>query len=141
MTPELEALARRAVASKRWRWMPGMVDTLGNRANEDGWPSYSTIDYGATDIVEVVTWKVRPPRSALPNLTDPATLGCLLALVREAWGDPGFCAAQSSTKIKGTDILGWDAFGSLHGRSCKGMLYRSEAEALVAALENGGGGA
>ena len=24
MTPELEALARRAVACPRWRWMPGM---------------------------------------------------------------------------------------------------------------------
>lgn len=24
----------------------------------------------------------------LPDLADPATLGCLLALVREAWGDP-----------------------------------------------------
>lgn len=24
-----------------------------------------------------------------PDLTDPATLGCLLALVREAWGIPG----------------------------------------------------
>jgi hypothetical protein len=23
----------------------------------------------------------------LPDLTDPATIGCLLALVREAWGD------------------------------------------------------
>ena len=27
-------------------------------------------------------------RDALPDLTDPATLGCLLALVREAWQDP-----------------------------------------------------
>jgi hypothetical protein len=63
-----------------------------------------------------------------------------VALIREAWGDPGFYAAQSSTKIKGTDVFGWDTFGYLHGKSCKGMMYRSEAEALVAALENGGGG-
>ena len=27
-----------------------------------------------------------------PDLSDPATLGCVLALVREAWGDPTLCA-------------------------------------------------
>lgn len=71
----------------------------------------------------------------LPDLSDPATLGCLMALVREAWGDPYFYVVRGDVKIKGTDIFGWDFFGDFRGRSCKGMLYRSEAEALVAALE------
>ena len=51
-------------------------------------------------------------RSDVPDLTDPATLGCLLWLVREAWGD------RFSLTILG---------GSL------------SAEALVAALEAAGG--
>jgi hypothetical protein len=29
-----------------------------------------------------------PDGPGLPDLSDPATLGCLLALVREAWEDP-----------------------------------------------------
>ena len=123
MTPELEALARRAVACPRWRWMPGMAYLRrGKRHRVD---SDVLANGGSYD------------ETCIPDLTDPATLGCLLALVREAWGDPGFYAAQSGTKIKGTDIFGWDTFGYLHGKSCKGMLYRSEAEALVAALEVG----
>jgi hypothetical protein len=126
MTPELEALARRAVACPRWRWMPGMVDTLGNRANDDGWPSYSTIDYGQTDVVEVVAWKVRPPRGAIPDLTDPATLGCLLALVREALGDPEVFARR---EIGG---LGWVVIRSNSVRLIRG---ETEADALVATLE------
>ena len=144
MTPELKALARRAVACLMWRWRPGarVVPILADDTIE---PVSGTIvaDRGLL----LVYWPDVGLRwqgareHLLPDLTDPATLGCLLALVREAWGDPGFYAAQSGTKIKGTDIFGWDTFGYLHGRSRRDMLYRSEAEALVAALETGGGGA
>ena len=132
MTPELEALARRAVACPRWRWLPGMLTLAGSRVTV-------VEDEGAYILGVPNGWgqQILPDDPGLPDLTDPATLGCLLALVREAWGDPGFYAAQSGTKIKGTDIFGWDTFGFLHGKSCKGMLYRSEAEALVAALEVG----
>lgn len=61
MTPELEALARRAVACRGWRWMPGMRTTCG-----------------VCDL---------PGEGAayLPDLTDLATLDRLLALVQEAW--------------------------------------------------------
>lgn len=70
MTEAMTDLARRAVACKGWRWMPGMrwwtEDDLGRL--DDYQPEY-----------------MGRPHDALPDLTDPATLGCLLALVREAW--------------------------------------------------------
>ena len=142
MTPELEALARRAVACPRWRWMPGMLVTSMGRIIEVDGDLVSAFEHpwidGQFEFRKLDSDCAYVP--ALPDLTDFATLGCLLALVREAWGDPGFYAARSGTKIKGTNTFGWDTFGYLHGKSYKGMLYRSEAEALVAALETGGGG-
>lgn len=101
----MKELAERAVACKRWRWMPGMLalDT-GLRLDEmtDDW------------------------EAALPDLTDPATLGCLLALVREAHSDPNASVYH---------VDGW-WWVSLRGRPVE--LYpegATEAEALVAALE------
>ena len=138
MTPELEALARRAVACLMWRWMPGMLAGRRRVVHAEAGAVAAT----SVRMLPSGGWAPAPVYvDDLPDLADPATLGCLLALVREAWGDPGFYAAQSGTKIKGTDIFGWDTFGYLHGRSRRDMLYRSEAEALVAALETGGGGA
>lgn len=134
METSLTEISERLIACKGFRWMPGMR-TLGD------WRIINVDADGVevvTDLGEVVLFHsgdLPHIASSLPDLNDPATLGCLLYLVREAWGDPGFYAAQSSMKIKDTDIFGWDTFGYLHGRSCKGMLYRSEAEALVAALE------
>lgn len=66
----------------------------------------------------------------LPDLSDPATLGCLLALVREAWGDPWAHTASSYQE-------GWVVCASQDRRIFAGYDdgLASEAEALVAALE------
>jgi len=106
MTEEQIALGRRAVACKAWRWMPGMADHWGQRLREGHW-----VD----------------PAAALPDLTDPATLGCLLALVREAHAVPFL---QVSVKISRDHGYQFDCHP--HHR---GQWVDSEAEALVAALE------
>ena len=87
MTDEIE-LARRAVACDGWRWMHRMVDTEG-------------ITYlGVYDTVHLFAGCERESwrdtlDGTLPDLTDPATLGCVLALVREAWRDPHIDCASS----------------------------------------------
>jgi hypothetical protein len=66
-------IARRAVACKGWRRMSGMLGA-------DGW---RVVDVGTRD--DGAEWADLVDPSCRPD--DPATLGCLLALVREAWGD------------------------------------------------------
>ena len=72
----MEELARRAVACKGWRWMPGMLTVSRMRVTGSD----------RTDVLALRGREVLPvgPHS-LPDLDDPATLGCLLKLVREAY--------------------------------------------------------
>ena len=121
MTADALDLARRAVACPGWRWMPGMLDT-------DGWRILRGEDEDAGASLSNAAGEMMHDRSlslrVLPDLTDAATLGCLLALVREAWGDAdifglhyhcdgGWCV----------EINDWHFYGD------------SMAAALVAALE------
>jgi hypothetical protein len=62
-----------------------------------------------------------------PDLTDPATVGCLLALVREAWESP---KANLSWVTDDECMVVFDP-----GHAQKFLLASTEAEALVAALE------
>ena len=116
MTDDMIALSKRAVACKNWRWMPGMrwwTDDDRGRL-DDYQPEYMA---RSTD--------------ALPDLTDAATVGCLLALVREAWGDPSLCVVLDTSDGR------WCV-----ERRCGdirvfqyGTQGDTEAEALVAVLE------
>lgn len=107
----MEELAKRAVACKHWYLMRGMTLLDGGLVTGD------------RDGVPVVYARAgRHSADMLPDLTDPATLGCLLALVRQAWN---------------RDLYVRRFWGSHWGVIMDTREYHahSEAEALVAALE------
>ena len=145
---DLYDLQKRAVACKHWRWMPGML------AFDAGRNQHRVIEHDAGR--EYITTMLRDYNDAhcessaraldvTPDLADPATLGCLLALVREAWPHewhefmvpifdgishwyvgclmPGTSRIVMPTRVMQTGLL--DALPP----------KPTEAEALVAALE------
>jgi hypothetical protein len=125
MTEAQVELAKRAVACKGWRWRCGMFAALdgidgGYRARvclvegDKFWSDATSLPYDSTSYV--------------PDLSDPATLGCLLALVREAWGQDDLGAFRV--------IVGqWCAEVTPQEGQHHAFYGSSEAEALVAALE------
>jgi len=120
MTDDLQELGRRAVACRAWRWTDGMRALDGDRrcgyrlTENSGLP-------GHPDPVVDDSW--------LPDLSDAATLGCLLALVREAWGDPTLCV------IYDHDDREWYIGRWEDGGIALRSFGPTEREALVAALE------
>jgi len=107
------------------------------------------------DALPVVWWPDLNSRRAhspqghlLPDLTDPATVGCLLALVREAWRCPTVYVRQSTTRRVSDGVLAWEVCDLyLDAEACRALGvpregsvgswgHGSEAEALVAALES-----
>jgi hypothetical protein len=119
MTSDQIDLARRAVACKGWRWMPGM--------SARRWSGH-----GEVSAVARVSAPARETpwlsEGWLPDLSDPATLGCLLALVREAWG-PAYGTGRPHLRPTAT---GWFVASCGYPVAPEGL---TEAEALVAALE------
>lgn len=109
---EAEALGRRLVACRHFRAMRGMRDLQGRTWTPD------------------LLWRWAPGVD-VPDLRDPATLGCLLALVREAWRQKAvtsFCGYYWEVDYAHTIIDEPMEHEQL------GQGY-TEAEALVAALE------
>ena len=119
MNPDHIDLARRAVACQRWRWVPGMLAVVP--------PAY----FGSTGYILRME---QPPARAYPDLSDHATLGCLLALVREAWGNPRLVAIYCEPANPGQSE-GWAVQRADNRLPVAGENYATEAEALVAALE------
>jgi len=130
-------LGRRAVATPHWRWMPGMVATF-----IDTDPDPPTVTSKRVWIVERHPidriWLVHAARPVvasahIPDLCDPTTCGCLLGLVREAWGEPSLslCAVDESVPLSWV----WTDGGLAAPSIVDGVAYRTETEALVVALE------
>jgi hypothetical protein len=119
-------LAKRAIACKHWRWMAGMRTQGGDRAqgvkNANCWEVsyFYDMDLGGHSSFDGAR--------ELPDFSDPATLGCLLALVRGAWDDPSLCANDAGAY----DLMFWHVYT---GDKFVSVGCQTEAEALVAALE------
>jgi hypothetical protein len=126
MNEEQIALARRAVACKGWRWMPGMLTTCDLRV-VDGGDEY-VVGHRSGPTRDGGGWYDGEAAGLLPDLTDPATLGCLLALVREAWGLPLLGVAFDHDAEEWI-VRSWNATILWQG------LGNTEAEALLVALE------
>ena len=126
-----QELGRRAVACKGWRWMHGMllrcderiITSDGIGGTETSRLEFFTPSSWSSDL-RLTQMSKDEMRWELPDLRDPATVGCLLALVREAWGDPAICIVEEHR----------DWWARLNGLPLCAFAD-TEAEALVAALE------
>ena len=122
----LEEVARRAVACKGWKWMVGMSVAVPD-----------TLDGGEGGYYRIYIASHVPEADAYPNFSDPATMGCLLHIVREAWNVPDLSAIRSAFK-DGSVV--WSFCLTQECREQLGLADgylggATEAEALVAALE------
>jgi len=139
-------LAIRAVACKHWRWMPGMrvMYNWGGICRDrflcmDETYMHLSVEDGPPEDVRPMTWIRKKhesfARDCVPDFDDPATLGCLLALVRQAWP-----AAPASTNYHGCydpqrgHYHVWTCYYCT-GTSWEQVTGDSEIEALVEALE------
>lgn len=151
-------LGRRAKRCTRWRWAPGMLVfapalrgvgapetgpfyarlvSMGGSANANGreqWRGFGLVDLDS----------LHPETMLAPDFRDPATLGWLLALVRDAWPtapattarffyyspERGSYSNWACTYWRPDDGPSRGAWIQAHGET--------EIEALVAALEAAG---
>lgn len=120
------ALGKRAVAAG-WKWQAGAVDMEDRRIFTvlyDGYICYA---------VNGLTYYASQNRfvNNVPDFRDPATLGILLAQVRERYGDPTIHAqfAEGSWRVAywNPDNFYWAYWPE--------ESFDTEAEALVAALD------
>jgi hypothetical protein len=123
MNEKQTELAQQLVACKHWRWMDGMFTACKLRVCEGG-KGYVIGDRSAPTR-DSGGWYDGDDAGLIPDLGDPATIGCLLALARGAWVDEALYA-----KPPNRDCTRWRAFT---GQDCAAH-GDTEAEALAAAL-------
>ena len=121
MTPADLDLARRAVACHRWTWMPGMRYVVPRNA------PLETVSGRVPDFMR--GWTRSP--GMLPDLSDPATLGCVMALLDVAY-DAWWVEPDASPKMLAASwaVYAWVAPGM------RRLAVRvTRIEAIIVALE------
>jgi len=128
MTQDMIELGKLVASLKGFKWMPGMLDDEGDRVlsakeGEAGrWYVEFFDKHGACSASEIRTGDTEQ----IPDLSDAATLGCLLALVRVAW-----CSPVNTQQMIPGQRPQWRVW--MPGDP---IAYgKTEAAALVAALE------
>lgn len=121
-------LGRRAVACTRWEWMPGMryVTPQGAAGRWVMMPDWSGSGERMPFIYVEDTHHSSQHEDVVPDLTDPATIGCLEHLVRKAW-DGGITIGRRDGC--------WEVYRASDLKIWTDSSTDSYAEALVCALE------
>jgi len=125
---DYEALGRRAVSWPSWQWIPGMKNGRdGSRYIGDGQWACSDPYRAHARGVEPDDW---------PDLSDAATMGCMLELTRQVRGEPAF-HVRLVERAKAVNSLRWNAYVDGSIRRAPIARCDTEAEALVLAYELG----
>jgi hypothetical protein len=121
-----EKLGQRAIACKHWQWKIGMSTSSNQRViriDSDGY----VLGYQS-----YINYLTQVTQDTIPDLSDPATLGCLLALVREAHNAPH---AWVETRYgQRSRVVSPEGYSEATRMLCEWQVG-TEAAALVAALE------
>lgn len=149
MNTDFEKLGSRAVATKHWRWLEGMAAwTTENGQTHDERVRLVSLPQKRQDAQERVHVAVAIAdnnasictvftSTLIPDFSDPATLGCLLALVREVGKTRDVSALRSEFK-DGSVVWSVPVDTRLVvelGLEDGFIRGATEAEALVAVLE------
>jgi hypothetical protein len=134
---KLDDLGRRAIACPRWRWMEGMMTHTRLRivrVHGGVIEAYDSTVWSWETANKCIEIDALPDFSepALPDLSDPSTLGCLLALVREAHNAPhAWVEVRYGQRAR---VLSPENY-SEGARMLSEWTIGTEAAALVTALE------
>jgi len=133
-------LAKRAVACEAWEWMSGMTaiplgfererwllcwvqgkEAGGYQTSGGKWWGIANSDTP----MDLTEW--------IPDLSEPATIGCLLDLVRKIWRDhtATIVATKESDGSTGWIMESWNPQSPINQIG----PFSTEAETLIAALE------
>ena len=133
MNDKFIELAKRAVACRNWKWLEGMLTICDLRVIEGG--TDYIIGHRQGDTRSGGGWYDGESVGLLPNIIDPATIGCLLDLVRQAWYTaPANVNCHMSYSPEKGHYRYWTC-SYCTGEKWEQTQGETEAEALILALE------